>query len=111
MLSCIWPAPISGYCEHALGTFTPALIVSLVEKTTTFGSVAVSIILGFAASAVVFGAYFHAFKILEASLYLRSHRGGSKSGATAEVSRDYELARSMTIMTPFVFESQETQQP
>src|SRR5687768_1159152 len=39
-----------------------ALIAHLVTRTTAFGSVATSIVLGFAASAAIFGAYFHAFK-------------------------------------------------
>ena len=82
----------------------PALIASLVAQTTSLGSVTTSIIPGFAAPAVVFGAYPHTFKFFEASLYIASVAKASANPVQpAEVSRGYDLARSMTIVTPFVF--------
>lgn len=81
-----------------------ALIAHLVTRITAFGSVATSIILGFAASAAIFGAYFHAFKFAQASLYFASVAEiAANPVRLSEVSRGYILALAMVIATPFIF--------
>ncbi len=106
MAMCLWLA--RGLMEwltmHWTMQRTKVLIEHVAGRAVAFGSVAASVIIGFAISAAIFGAYAHAIKFAQAALYFV---GLSEVVANplrqAELSKGYFLALGMIIVTPFAF--------
>lgn len=83
---------------------TTALIDHVAGRAVAFGSVAASVIIGFATSAAIFGAYAHAIKFAQAALYFVAIAEiAANPLRPAELSKGYFLALSMVIVTPFAF--------
>lgn len=83
---------------------TKALIEHVAGRAVAFGSVAASVVIGFAASAAIFGAYTHAIKFAQAALYLVAiAEVVANPLRKAELSKGYFLALGIVIVTPFVF--------
>lgn len=83
---------------------TKALIEHVAGRAVVLGSVAGSVIIGFAVSAAIFGAYAHAIKFAQAALYLVAiTEVAANPLRPAEWSQGYLPALCMVIVTPFVF--------
>ena len=83
---------------------TKALIEHVAGRAVAFGSVAASVVIGFAMSAVIFGAYAHAIKFAQAALYFVAiSEIVANPLRPAELSKGYFLALGMVIVTPFAF--------
>lgn len=83
---------------------TKALIEHVAGRAVAFGSVAASVIIGFAVSAAIFGAYAHAIKFAQAALYFVAiAEVAANPLRQAELSKGYFLALGMVIVTPFAF--------
>ena len=83
---------------------TTALIDHVAGRAVAFGSVAASVVIGFAISAAIFGAYAHAIKFAQAALYFVAiAEVVANPLQKSELSKVYFLALGMVIVTPYVF--------
>lgn len=81
-----------------------ALIEHVAGRAVAFGSVAASVIIGFAISAAIFEAYAYAIKFVQAALYfLAIAEVAANPLWPTEWSKGYFLALGMVIVTPFAF--------
>jgi len=93
-----------GDCLANKRKYLDLFIEHIVERSITFGSVAASVICGFAISVAIFGAYAHAAKFFQAAIYFASVSEFAASPLQRNKwSKGYYIAVAMVFITPFCF--------